>query len=209
MAVEWVAKNTIMLAATKLLHLMDGTLTTTTETEKTAAVVTGSATRKVAAISEAEAWLASAAMSAAGSVASIPYVGWALAIAAMADVEGTGQGIIATAALAGFMSGGYSGDIPTNQIAGVVHGQEFIFDAAATSRIGPENLEAMRRGEYRPSSVQSSSGSGSADGGVDIKHVVVYDRQSFLNELKSSDARRVMVTHLNHPETKARLGIRT
>lgn len=34
----------------------------------------------------------------------------------------------------GFAGGGYTGDIPTNQIAGVVHGGEYVFDAATTSQ---------------------------------------------------------------------------
>jgi len=47
---------------------------------------------------------------------------------------------------AGFMEGGYTGNIPTTAIAGAVHGQEYVFDAAATRRIGVSNLEALRTG---------------------------------------------------------------
>jgi hypothetical protein len=46
----------------------------------------------------------------------------------------------------GFAAGGYTGHAPTDRIAGVVHGQEYVFDAAATRAIGVENLEAIRRG---------------------------------------------------------------
>lgn len=46
----------------------------------------------------------------------------------------------------GFASGGYTGHLPTDQIAGFVHGQEYVFDAAAVRSIGVENLEAIRRG---------------------------------------------------------------
>ncbi len=38
--------------------------------------------------------------------------------------------------LRGFMSGGYTGDIPPSVIAGVVHGQEFVVNAPTTRRLG-------------------------------------------------------------------------
>lgn len=46
----------------------------------------------------------------------------------------------------GFASGGYTGDMGVGDIAGVVHGREYVFDAAATARIGVANLDAMRSG---------------------------------------------------------------
>jgi len=46
--------------------------------------------------------------------------------------------------LPGFYSGGYTGDLPTNAVAGAVHGREFVFDAASTASIGVHNLEAAR-----------------------------------------------------------------
>jgi hypothetical protein len=45
----------------------------------------------------------------------------------------------------GFASGGYTGNGPRNAAAGVVHGQEFVFSAAATRRIGVGNLDALHR----------------------------------------------------------------
>lgn len=46
----------------------------------------------------------------------------------------------------GFEEGGYTGDLGTKEIAGVVHGQEFVANAAATAR-NRSTLEAMNRGE--------------------------------------------------------------
>lgn len=46
----------------------------------------------------------------------------------------------------GFMAGGYTGDGAITDVAGAVHRREFVFDAAATARLGPQNLEMMRRG---------------------------------------------------------------
>ncbi|MDF1598248.1 hypothetical protein PZ895_00460, partial [Mesorhizobium sp. YIM 152430] len=49
--------------------------------------------------------------------------------------------------LFGFAEGGYTGDGGKYQPAGVVHRGEYVFDKAATSRIGVANLEAIRSGE--------------------------------------------------------------
>lgn len=43
-------------------------------------------------------------------------------------------------------TGGYTGGGSPNQIAGAVHRGEYVFDAAATQRIGVPNLERMRSG---------------------------------------------------------------
>ncbi len=45
-----------------------------------------------------------------------------------------------------FAMGGYTGNTPRNEIAGLVHGREFVMDANSVARIGIENLEDLRRG---------------------------------------------------------------
>jgi TP901 family phage tail tape measure protein len=49
-------------------------------------------------------------------------------------------------ALAGFKDGGFTGNMGTSQVAGVVHGQEYVMNAEATRRIGVGNLERMSSG---------------------------------------------------------------
>lgn len=63
----------------------------------------------------------------------------------------------------GFMSGGYTGNAARNAVAGVVHGQEYVFDAAATSRIGVQNLESLRNGDLAVNNFQSGSGGEKTD----------------------------------------------
>lgn len=46
----------------------------------------------------------------------------------------------------GYRGGGYTGDGAVGAPAGVVHGQEYVFDAATTARIGVDNLRAMHHG---------------------------------------------------------------
>lgn len=53
--------------------------------------------------------------------------------------------------LNGFASGGYTGDTGKSQPAGVVHGQEFVMNSAATRRIGVDTLNAMN--DNRPVSM--------------------------------------------------------
>lgn len=46
----------------------------------------------------------------------------------------------------GYRGGGYTGDGAVGAPAGVVHGREYVFDAATTARIGVDNLRAMHHG---------------------------------------------------------------
>lgn len=47
---------------------------------------------------------------------------------------------------AGFAAGGWTGPGPIDQIAGFVHGNEYVMDAETTARIGVGNLDAIRAG---------------------------------------------------------------
>lgn len=109
--------------------------------------------RKVAAIGKAAAIAGAvidtykAATGAYASMAAIPVVGPALGVAAAAAAVAAGMANVAAirSQPTGFMSGGYTGDGGTSQVAGVVHGQEFVANAAATRRNRPL-LEAMNSG---------------------------------------------------------------
>lgn len=59
---------------------------------------------------------------------------------------GLGLGGGASTPLKQFSGGGSTGDGAVDEIAGFVHGKEYVFDAEATARIGVDNLEAIRRG---------------------------------------------------------------
>lgn len=68
------------------------------------------------------------------------------AMAAVVVANGLAQVANIRSQQVGFKKGGYTGDIGRNTVAGEVHGNEFVFDADATSRLGPNNLEALRSG---------------------------------------------------------------
>ena len=46
----------------------------------------------------------------------------------------------------GFQSGGYTGSGGVSDVAGVVHGQEYVLNAAATKRVGVGTLDAINSG---------------------------------------------------------------
>lgn len=82
----------------------------------------------------AEAWASAPFPANLGAVAST--------VAGTAGLASAVSGI-----MPGFKTGGYTGNMGASQVAGVVHGQEYVFDAQATKRIGVDNLNAMRSGK--------------------------------------------------------------
>lgn len=83
------------------------------------------------------------------------------------------------AAVKGFKQGGYTGNMGASQVAGVVHGQEYVFDAQSTKRIGVDNLNAMR--------------SGKAVGGGDV-NITVNNMSSAKVETQKDDNGNIVMT---------------
>lgn len=122
---------------------------------KTAAITAATAAQTLEAVTAIETvTLASSAAAAELAVAWAPAAA-AVAIAtfgasadaaliSIAAAYALTEGLSATS-LAGFESGGYTGNVGTGQIAGVVHGQEFVMNAAAT-RNNLGTLQAMNAG---------------------------------------------------------------
>lgn len=111
----------------------------TTTAASVAATTTTTTAQVAAATTTAAAWTPAAFMASIGSFGA-------------AAVIGIGA-VLALGALGGFRKGGYTGDGGVDDVAGVVHGKEYVFDAASTARIGVDNLEAMRSGRAMPSNV--------------------------------------------------------
>lgn len=99
-----------------------------------AATNTVAAAQVPAAATTTAAWAPAATVASIGSFGSAAAIGIAAVVAALALSKG-------------FKTGGYTGNGGTSDVAGVVHGREYVFDAAATARIGVQNLEAMRKGK--------------------------------------------------------------
>lgn len=129
------------------------------------AALSNSSIRELAAIGKAAA-IAQATIDGYGAIqkawASAPFPANLPAVAI--TTAATASNIAAIAGV-GFERGGYTGNIGTKDVAGVVHGQEYVFDAAATRRIGVSNLEAMRRGSAMLGRVSQAAASIPGRGG--------------------------------------------
>ena len=67
-------------------------------------------------------------------------------LGAMATVAASGASIISNIMSLGYEKGGYTGNYGTSEVAGVVHGQEFVVNASGTAR-HRALLEAINRGQ--------------------------------------------------------------
>lgn len=103
------------------------------------ALSTQTAMSVAAAATTAVAWAPAAALTSLASFG-------ANAAPAMAGLEMTAGASELIAAMAGFETGGYTGNGGTKEIAGLVHGKEFVVNAPATAKNRPI-LEAMNKGE--------------------------------------------------------------
>ena len=94
----------------------------------------------------------------------------------------------------GFQRGGYTGDGGVSQVAGVVHGKEYVFDAATTRRIGVGALDAMRRGATLLDGVGSAANaiSGSRGSSGDTIHYAPTIDARGADRAAVADLRRAM-----------------
>lgn len=98
-----------------------------------------------------------------------------------------------------FDEGGYTGDMAPSKVAGVVHGQEFVFDADTTRRIGPANLEAWRRsvrgfaagGYVGPPPGAAPAAGNSFAAGAAAGSAPIDARSTIYNDFRGADSRAV------------------
>ena len=134
-----------------------------------------------------------AAIAASAPMAAIQSAIWAVpatlsTIATMGATAAAAPGEIALASaltlgLAGFAEGGFTGNRGRGDIAGFVHGGEYVMPASAVDRIGLDNLAALHHG--------GSAAAGGAPGGGMGKDVSVYaftDPRQMADHLQKNDA---------------------
>lgn len=155
---------------------------------------------KAAAIAQAMISTYQSATSAYAAMAGIPYVGPALgaAAAAAAIVAGLANVQQIRSQNVGFQSGGYTGSMGVSEVAGVVHGQEYVMNAAATNRIGVNDLQALQSGAASVQRNDDQAGKGNVGTqapapapvvNVPFSAVVVQSKEAALGALKSSEGR--------------------
>lgn len=101
--------------------------------------------------------------------ASAPFPQNLVAVAKVALESSSIIGAITAFAPKGFSTGGYTGNMGVNDVAGVVHGKEYVLNAAATKRIGVDNLNAMNRGSGVGNNNISVNVVVNADGSSDVQ----------------------------------------
>ena len=137
MAAQWLAYQAVQMltgetaAAASAVEIAAIGATKAAGTAATTATV---AEQTAAATATAAAWTPAAIAASIGSFGTAAAVGLAAVVAALAFSGG-------------FRKGGYTGNGGVNDVAGVVHGKEYVFDAESTARIGVSNLEAIRNGD--------------------------------------------------------------
>lgn len=147
----------------------------------------GAKNTALAAQTVAKAGVETAALTPPATLASISSFGLAtvLGVAALAAVLATG-----------FAEGGYTGSGGKYAPAGVVHRGEYVFDAAATSRLGVPLLESLRSG--RAAALASSSAAASPIPGAagPGRMIVVNDRRDLRRMLREDPSAQSLIIDL-------------
>lgn len=146
------AETTAVVAAETTKATASVAATTVAASASVAATATTTTAQVAAAGTTAAAWLPAALVASIGSFGAAAVIGGTALLAAYALIGG-------------FKEGGYTGDIAENEIAGVVHGKEFVMNAAATRRIGVDNLNKMASGGAMGPVGGGTGSAGAASGG--------------------------------------------
>lgn len=148
---------------------------------------------------------AQAAISLVTNIAKASEIGFPQNIPMIAGAMAQGASIVAmlssTQEPAGFKSGGYTGNIGLNQEAGVVHGQEYVLNAAATRRVGVDTLNAINNGGtiQAEKQAQASAKAQSANPQpIDnqIRVAIFDDRADMMNQMYGREGEKVVMYHL-------------
>lgn len=126
-----------------------------------------------------------------------PYIAPAIGAAAAAlQVAQATQ--LRSVNMSGFKTGGYTGNMGVNEVAGVVHGQEYVVNAEATKRIGVDTLQAIESGR-----MPASSASGSANVTLNPNFVIVDERENLSDYLfNNPDGKKAFVKFMKQNRTE-------
>lgn len=114
----------------------------------TAAITTASGTETAALTTALTAGFTTSSTAIAAAISASSAASTAAIVAAISTssaVSGAGGASSFASILGGFDEGGFTGNVGDSNVAGVVHGGEFVFSAAATRRIGADVLDKLHR----------------------------------------------------------------
>ena len=164
MGVKWVAAE-----AMKRL----GITTTAATQQATSAAATAAGVTQAGTLA--------AAYAPAATAASVATFGGA-AGAGVTAMLGALAAVAGSSLLKGFESGGYTGNGGVSDVAGVVHGKEYVVNAPNTARYRPQ-LEAMNRGTYKEG---GSEGGTKAGDNININVTINSDGSASVESAKAA-----------------------
>lgn len=178
------------------------------ENSKTYAVLF--AAQKAFAVAQAMLNIPAAYSKAYDAVVGTPYVGPYIAPvvgAAAAALQVAQAASIKSTTMSGFKTGGYTGNLGVNQEAGVVHGQEYVLNAAATRRVGVDTLNAINNGGAIQAEKQAQANAkvqSQAPQIIDnqLRVIMVKDEDEAKNWLYNADGEKAFLYHYKRNKSK-------
>ncbi|QCS11896.1 hypothetical protein E3H47_04920 [Acinetobacter radioresistens] len=146
------------------------------------------------------------------AVVGIPYVGPYIAPVmggAAAAAQVAQAAIIKGVNFTGYETGGYTGNYGKSEVAGVVHGQEYVLNAEATRRVGINTLNAINSGADIQAERQAQANvkampQQSQPQVIDnnLRVIMVKDENEAKDWLYSSDGEKAFLYHMKRNRSK-------
>lgn len=186
-------------AASYMESMLGGFASLVDENSKTYAVLF--AAQKAFAVAQALMNIPSTYSKTVEAVSGIPLVGPYIAPAmgaAAAALQVAQAASIKSVNMQGFKSGGYTGNYGTSEVAGVVHGKEYVLNAEATKRVGINTLNAINNGGSIQAEKQAQAnakvqGSQAPNVNLNPNFVIVDEREKLGDYLYSPDGKKAFV----------------
>lgn len=101
----------------------------------------------------------------------------------------------------GFKTGGYTGNYGTSEVAGVVHGQEYVLNAEATKRVGINTLNAINNGADLQATRQAQANVRVQSANPqpiesNVRVGIFDDRSDMMNQMYGKEGEKVVMYHL-------------
>lgn len=170
------------------------------------AAVTATSTASAAAVTAA--WTPAATMTSLAT-GGANAAGAASGIGSIMGIMGSLAGVLG-GFFKGFKDGGYTGPVGTNQVAGLVHGQEFVMNAAAT-RKHRTTLEALNAGKEigqtvvgpAPQPVSVAITNQIPDAAYEVRQLTETDIEIIATRIVHREAPGVVANDLRNPNGRA------
>lgn len=201
---ELQAKST----ASYMEGMLGGFASLVDENSKTYAVLF--AAQKAFAVAQAMLNIPAAYSKAYDAVVGTPYVGPYIAPAmgaAAAALQVAQAASIKSVNMQGFKSGGYTGNYGTSEVAGVVHGKEYVLNAEATKRVGVNALNAINNGGSIQAEKQAQANAKVQSGKPqtidnNLRVIMVKDENEAKDWLYGPDGEKAFLYHMKRNRSK-------